>query len=104
MLSDPRLTSPAPEILDHLARRGEDNIYGIQWFVMRACLPNLATKIAETVKELVEWGYLKKKQPPRKESEEPKNEESKTIYYVSPRYLPTLQQRPPLNCNPDDNE
>jgi hypothetical protein len=97
VLADPRLTSPAPEILAHLARqpRRQDSIDGIRWGVLDTCIRNLASKIPETVAELVEWGYLEKKRS---------SLDGKILYHVSPVYLSTLQQRPPPNCTPDDDE
>jgi hypothetical protein len=96
-LPTPSLPSPAPEILDYLARQpgAQDTIEGIlHWWVLDACIRNWTPKIAETVAQLVELGFLEKK--PRSGG--------KIFYHVSPRYLSTLQQRPPLSCTPDDNE
>ena len=97
VLTDPSLSSPAPEILDYLARRpdAQDTIDGIlHWWVLDACIRNWAPKIAKTVAQLVERGFL----------EEKSSSDGKVFYHVSPRYLSTLQQRPPLNCTPDDDE
>jgi hypothetical protein len=96
VLADPRLTSPRPEILAHLARhpRG-DTIDGIQWGVLDTCIRNLAAKIPEIVAELVEQGYVEKKRS---------SSDGKIFYQVSPLYLSTLQQRPPINSPPNDDE
>src|SRR5206468_483002 len=60
-LPTPSLTSPAPEILDYLARHPEaqDTIDGIlHCRVLDACIRKWAPKIAETVAQLVEKGFL----------------------------------------------
>jgi hypothetical protein len=92
VLADPRLPSPAPEILDCLARR-PGTIEDIQWRVLNACMQNWVPKIAKTVAKLVEQGFL----------EEKRSSDGKIFYHVSPRYLSTLQQRPP-SFDPDDDE
>jgi hypothetical protein len=64
VLIDPLLPSPAPEILDYLARHpdAEDTIDGIlHWWVLDACLQKWAPKIAKTVEQLVEQGFLEQK-------------------------------------------
>lgn len=97
MLADPRLPSPAPEILDYLARRpgAQDTIDGIlHWWVLDAYVRKWAPKITETVLQLVERGFL----------EEKRFSDGKIFYHVSPRYLSTLQQRPPRDCTLDDDE
>jgi hypothetical protein len=97
VLIDPSLSSPAPEILDYLARQpdAQDTIDGIlHWWVLDAYIRNWAPKIAKTVEQLVERGFLEKKQ----------SSDGKVFYHVSPRYLSTLQQRPSLSCTPDDDE
>jgi hypothetical protein len=93
---NPQLPSPAPEILDYLARqpRAQDTMDGIHWWVLDSCIRNWAPKIARTVAELVERGFLEEKQ----------SSDGKMFYRVSADYLSTLRQRPPLNCNPDDDE
>jgi hypothetical protein len=85
-LSDPKLPSPAPEILDYLARHpdAQDTIDGI----LDAYIRNWTPKIAKTVAQLVERGFL----------EEKLSSNGRVFYHVSPRYLSTLQQRPPRNC------
>jgi len=58
---NPSLPSPAPEILDYLARRpdSQDTIDGIlHWWVLDAHIRNWAPKIAKTVAQLVEQGFL----------------------------------------------
>jgi hypothetical protein len=97
VLTDPSLPSPAPEILDYLARQpgAQDTIEGIlHWWVLDAYIRKWAPKIAKTVAQLVERGFL----------EENPSSDGKIFYHISPRYLSTLQQRPPLNCTPDDDE
>jgi hypothetical protein len=86
VLSDPRLPSPAPEILDYLARHPEaqDTIDGIlHWWVLDAYVKTWAPKIAKTVAQLVEQGFLEEKRSP----------DGNIFYRVSPRYLSALQQR-----------
>ena len=96
MLADPRLTSPRPEILAHVVKYPwGDTIDGIQWGVLDTCIRNLAAKIPESVAELVEWGYLQEKRS---------SSDGKLLYQVSSLYLSTLQQQPPVNSTPDDNE
>ena len=89
-----RLPSPAPEILDYLARQpdAQDTIDGIlHWWVLDACIRKWAPKIAETVAQLVEQGFL----------EEKPSADGNVFYHVSPHYLATLQQRPPRNSTPN---
>ena len=76
--ADPRLRFPAPEILAHLTKqRGtQDTIDGIQLGVLHACTQNWVAKIAKTVVELVELGFLEEKRSP----------DGKIFYHVSPRY------------------
>jgi hypothetical protein len=84
-VSGPKLPSPAPEILDYLARQpnAQDTIDGIlHWWVLDVYVRKWAPKIAETVAQLVERGFL----------EEKSSSDGKTFYYVSPLYLSTLQQ------------
>jgi hypothetical protein len=88
--ADPRLPSPAPEILDYLARQpgAQDTIEGIlHWWVLDSCIRDWTPKIAETVAQLVERGFLEEKRSP----------DGKTFYHLSPHYLSTFQQRPPRN-------
>jgi hypothetical protein len=87
VLSNPPLPSPAPEILDYLARHPEaqDTLDGIlHWWVLDSCVKRWAPKIAEIVAKLVEQGFLEEKLSP----------DGQTFYRVSPRYLSTLQQQP----------
>jgi len=96
VITNPRLQSPALEILDYLARQPEaqDTIEGIlQWWVLDSCVRNWAPKIAKAVAKLVEQGFLEKKSSP----------DGKIFYHLSPRYLSTLRQRPPRNPIPDDS-
>ena len=96
MLADPRLPSPAPEILDYLARQpgAQDTIDGIlHWWVLDAYVRKWTPKIAKTVAQLVEQGFLEQKL----------SADGKIFYHVSPRYLSTLQQRPHRKSTPDDS-
>ena len=95
MCSDRTLESPAPEILAHLISHGQDSIDGIQWGVLHTSIANLVAKVAETVEELVEWGYLEKESP---SSDDTGN---KVLYHVSRRYVAELQQQSPKNSPPD---
>jgi hypothetical protein len=86
--TDPRLPSPAPEILDYLRRQpgAQDTIDGIlHWWVLDSCIRNWEPKIAASVAQLVERGLLEKKPSP----------DGKVFYHVSSRYLSARQQRPP---------
>ena len=88
------LQSPAPEILDYLASHpdAQDTIDGIlHWWVLDACIRKWAPKIAETVAQLVEQGFLEQSQ----------SADGNVFYHASPNYLATLQQRPPRNSTPD---
>jgi hypothetical protein len=84
VLSNPPLPSPAPEILDYLARHPEaqDTLDGIlHWWVLDACVKRWAPRIAETVAKLVEQGFLEEKPSP----------DGQMFYHVSRHYLSTLQ-------------
>ena len=73
----------------------QDTIEGIlHWWVLDSCIRDWAPKIAKTVAKLVERGFL----------EEKRSSDGKIFYRVSADYLSTLQQRPPLNHDPDDDE
>jgi hypothetical protein len=79
------LRSLAREILDYLARHpdAQDTIDGIvQWWVLDSCIRSWASKIAKTVAQLVEQGFLEKKN----------SSDGKIFYHISARYLATLQQ------------
>jgi hypothetical protein len=94
---NPSLPSPAPEILEYLARQPgvQDTIDGIlQWWVLDSCIRNWAPKIADTVAQLVQRGFL----------EEKPSSDGKIFYHISPLYLSTLQQRPSPGCTRDDDE
>ena len=70
----------------------QDTLDGIlHWWVLDACVKKWAPKIAETVAQLVEQGFL----------EEKRSSDGKIFYYVSRRYLSNLQQPPPKNSTPD---
>jgi len=94
VLADPSLPSPAPEILDSLARHpdAQDTIDGIlHWWVLDACIRKWAPKIAETVAQLVDRGFL----------EERSSAGGQVFYRASSHYLATLQQRLPRNSTPN---
>ena len=94
VLADPSLPSPAREILDYLARHpdAQDTIDGIlHWWVHDAYIQKWAPKIAETVAQLVEQGFLEQSQ----------SADCNVFYRASPNYLATLQQQPPRNSTPD---
>jgi len=64
VLTETSLPSPAPEILDYLSRHpdAQDTIDGIlHWWVLDSCIRKWAPKIAETVAQLVERGFLEKR-------------------------------------------
>jgi hypothetical protein len=82
------LSSPAPEILEYLARHpdAQDTIEGIlHWWVLDAYIRKWTPKIAETVAQLVERGFL----------EQRPSSDGHVFYRVSAQYLATLPQRPP---------
>ena len=86
--TNPQLASPAPEILDYLARQpgAQDTIDGIlHWWVLDSCIRSWTPKIAKTVAQLVERGFL----------EEKETSDGKVFYHVSPLYLATLRRDPP---------
>jgi hypothetical protein len=60
VLADPALPSPAREILDYLARHPEakDTLDGIYWWILDACIREWYPKIASSVAQLVESGFL----------------------------------------------
>jgi len=85
--TEPLLPSPAPEILDYLARHpdAQDTIDGIlHWWVLDACVQKWAPRIAETVAQLVEQGFLEQK----------RSADGNVIYHASAHYLAMLQQPP----------
>jgi len=89
---NPSLPSPATEILDYLARKpdAQETIEGIlHWWVLDAHIRNWAPKIAKTVAQLVEQGFLEKK----------RSVDGNVFYRISSHYRATLQQRPPRNSN-----
>jgi hypothetical protein len=97
VLADPRLPSPAPEILDYLARHpdAQDTIDGIlHWWVLDACVRKWTPKIAGAVQQLVEQGFLEEKLSP----------DGQIFYHVSPRYLSTLQQQSTQPSTPAEIE
>ncbi len=93
--AEPLLPSPAPEILDYLARQpgAQDTIDGIlHWWVLDSCIRNWAPKIAQIIVQLVERGFL----------EEKPSSDGKIFYHISPFYLSTFQQPPSPRFNSDD--
>jgi hypothetical protein len=82
------LPSPAPEILDYLARHpdAQDTIEGIlHWWVLDAHIRKWAPKISETVTQLVERGFLEQKP----------SLDGHVYYGISSSYLAALQQQLP---------
>ena len=95
MPANPRLPSPAPEILTYLASQpgAQDTIVGIlQWWVLDAYVRKWVPKITKTVAQLVERGFL----------EEKPSSDGKIFYRISPFYLSTFQQPPLPRFNSDD--
>jgi hypothetical protein len=91
--NEPSLRSPAPEILDYLARHpdAQDTIDGIlHWWVLESCIRKWSPTIAETVAELVACGFLQEKP----------TMDGHIFYRVSPEYLATLPVRPPQTSPP----
>jgi hypothetical protein len=83
--ANPSLSSPATEILEYLATHpnAQDTIDGIlHWWVLDACIRKWTPKIAETVAQLVELGFL----------EQRPSIDGNTSYRVAARYLATIQQ------------
>jgi hypothetical protein len=83
--NEPSLPSPAPEILDYLARHpdAQDTIDGIlHWWVLDSCIRKWTATIAETVIRLVEGGFL----------QENASGDGHVFYRVSPQYLATLEE------------
>jgi hypothetical protein len=98
--NEPSLPSPAPEILDYLARHpnAQDTIDGIlHWWVLDSCIRQWSRTIAETVAQLVQRGLLQEKP----------STDGHVFYRVAPQYLATLQQRPsqpsPAHLRPKDD-
>jgi hypothetical protein len=84
----PPLLSPAPEILDYLARHpdAQDTIEGIlHWWVLDAYIRKWTPKITEAVAQLVERGFLEQKP----------SSDGHVFYRVSAQYLATKPKRPP---------
>lgn len=81
---DPSLSSPAPEILEYLARHpdAQDTVDGIlHWWVVETCLRSWAPKIAATVQQLVQADFLQQRGTP----------DGRVFYRISPRYLAILR-------------
>jgi hypothetical protein len=90
----PQLPTPASEILDYLARHpdAQDTMDGIlHWWVLDAYIQKWAPKIAKTVAQLVEQGFLEQK----------RSADGNVFYRVSAHHLAALQQQPPRNSTPD---
>jgi hypothetical protein len=91
--NEPSLPSPAPEILDYLARHpdAQDTIDGIlHWWVLDSCIRKWSPTIAETVAQLVEQGFLQEKP----------SADGHVFYRVSPDYLAEPPPRPPQTSPP----
>jgi hypothetical protein len=86
VLADPSLPSPAPEILDYLARHPDtrDTIEGIYWWVLEASIRNWAPQIRNAVAHLVERGFLLQEEP---------SKDGKVFYQISPCYRAQLSQQ-----------
>jgi hypothetical protein len=87
VLNDPTLQSPAPEILDYLARHpdAQDTIDGIlHWWVLDTCIRQWAPKIAETLELLVARGIL----------EEQPRADGHILYRLTTQYRTTLSDAP----------
>ena len=86
MPNEPSLPSPAPEILDYLARHpdAQDTIDGIlHWWVHESYLRVWAPRIAATLKLLVERGILEQK--PRADGH--------IFYHLTAEYRATLREQ-----------
>jgi hypothetical protein len=84
--TEPSLPSPAPEILDYLARHPEaqDTIEGIlQWWILDACIRRWTPKISEAVAQLVEKGYLEQKNCA----------DGRVVYHLSPEHRRAVVDR-----------
>jgi hypothetical protein len=91
--ASPSLSSPAPEILEYLARHpnAQDTIEGIlHWWVLDSCIRNWAPKIAETIAQLVERGYLEKKP----------SSDGHVFYRLAPQHLARLDPVSQHSDNP----
>ena len=88
VLVDPELPSPAPEILDYLARHpdAKDTLDGIYWWILDACIREWCPKIAATVAQLVEADLLIREAAAG----------GKLFYSISPRYRAALARQVPL--------
>jgi hypothetical protein len=87
VLADLSLPSPAPEILDYLSRHpdAQDTIDGIMhWWVLDACIRHWSPRIAETVAQLVQQGFLERKPAT----------DGHIFYRASPEYVATLNKTP----------
>jgi hypothetical protein len=95
--ADLSLPSPAPEILEYLARHpdAQDTIDGIlHWWVLDTCIRSWGSKIAQTVALLVEQGFLEKKP----------SADGHVFYRVSQQYLARCNNLPlKLQRAPHDN-
>jgi hypothetical protein len=79
------LPSPAPEILEYLARHpdAEDTIDGIQWWFLEAYIRKWAPKIPETVDLLVREGFLET---------DDSSGDGRVRYRISSQYRTRLEQ------------
>jgi hypothetical protein len=91
--NDALLPSPAPEILDYLARHpsAQDTIDGIlNWWVLDSCIRTWAPRIMEAVAYLVERGLL----------EEKPSVDGHVFYRLSPQYFATVRAGAPAPPSP----
>ena len=83
VLTEPSLASPAPEILDYLARHpdAQDTIEGIlHWWLLDTCIRKWSPTITETVQLLVKRGFL---------AEKP-SADGHVFYHITPQYRASL--------------
>lgn len=86
VLADPSLPTPAPEILDYLAKHPDarDTIEGIYWWVLDASIRSWAPQIRNAVAQLVEHGFLLEEEP---------SKDGKVFYQISARYRAQFSQQ-----------
>jgi hypothetical protein len=85
--NEPSLPAPAPEILAYLARHpdAQDTIDGIlHWWVLDSCIRQWAPRIAATLQQLVDGGFL----------EQQPSADGRIFYRISRTYLAAITPRP----------
>jgi hypothetical protein len=95
--TDPVLPSPAPEILDYLARHpdAQDTIDGIlQWWILNSSLRLWAPKISEVVAQLVDEGCL----------EERRAGDGQLFYRLAARHRPAIADGRGADGNASESE